>query len=106
MPTITKDNTYTVILHFETHEGKQQEFLEQIGEQVKNTIQKFSGFISSSFLKGDDGKTIFNYAQWESQEAYENFLNANLEEARHIFETLVDKEENYHPLKVVRVFEK
>lgn len=105
MATISENNKFTVILHFETKKGKQDEFLERIGKQVTETIMKFPGFISSSFLKGNDGKTIINYAQWESAEHYKNFRDIDLEDTEQIFKEIVDVEEEYHPLEVVHVFE-
>lgn len=106
MASIKNDEKFTIILHFEIKEGKQDEFLNRIGEQVQNKIQKFPGFISSSFLKGNDGKTIFNYAQWENEEKFQTYFNTDVKGTKPIFNDLVDFEQAYYPLKVVSVFEK
>lgn len=62
----------TVIVLFKAKENQQEALLSQI-KQVLAIAQAQPGFVSSSLHRSLDGLKVANYAQWETQEALENF---------------------------------
>jgi quinol monooxygenase YgiN len=76
MPTIAKNNdVITVIIIFAVEPERQQELVNIIVEFVETGVKHQPGFVSSSIHKSLDGVRVMNYAQWQSQEYYEAFVN-------------------------------
>ena len=79
MPLITPTkNIATVILVFKVEPEKQQALIDVGINNSQKVMEKKPGFISSSFHKSFDGKSVVNYAQWENRKSYDeaiNFLN-------------------------------
>lgn len=86
MPTIEEDKYYVVLVELEVEPKQQQDFIDAIGEQIERHIKHFPGFVSASFHASEDGKRVYNYAQWRSREDYESFLAIDPEEPRKVFE--------------------
>ena len=86
MPTVAVNNEVaTVIIIFTvapvTSEGRfgnlpqqQQELIEAIADFL-DTVKQQPGFVSASIHKSIDGVKVANYAQWQSQKDFENFIN-------------------------------
>ena len=75
MPTISTNNEVaTVIVIFNVNPEKQQELLDNIAEFVK-IVKQQPGFVSANLHKSLDGLKVANYAQWETTEVFENFIN-------------------------------
>lgn len=75
MPTIaTKNELTTVMVIFTIKPEQQQELLDAIAEFLEFVKQQ-AGFVSASLHKSLDGLKVANYAQWQSKEDFEKFLN-------------------------------
>ena len=75
MPTLATNNELaTVIVIFSIKPEQQQELLDAIAKFLEEVKQQ-PGFVSASLHKSIDGLKVANYAQWQSKEDYENFLN-------------------------------
>ena len=75
MPTLAINNeAIAVIIIFRVEPDRQTELIETISEFLE-TVKEQPGFISSSIHKSLDGIKVANYAQWQSVEDYETFLN-------------------------------
>ncbi|MBE9042400.1 antibiotic biosynthesis monooxygenase [Oscillatoriales cyanobacterium LEGE 11467] len=75
MPTLATNNeAIAVIIIFRVEPDRQTKLLETIAEFLE-TVKEQPGFISSSIHKSLDGVKVANYAQWQSVEDYEAFLN-------------------------------
>ena len=75
VPTISTNNEVaTVIVIFNVNPEKQQELLDNSAEFVK-IVKQQPGFVSSNLHKSLDGLKVANYAQWETTEDFENFIN-------------------------------
>lgn len=76
MPTIAKNNDLlTVVIIFAVEPEQQQELINAIAEFLETAVKYQSGFVSSSIHKSLDGVRVMNYAQWQSQEDYQAFIN-------------------------------
>ncbi len=74
MPTITADDTYVELIIFDVDDANGQLLLlDGLIAQVNGWVMNIPGFVSSSFHFSHDGKKLFNYAQWRSRAAWENF---------------------------------
>lgn len=74
MPVIQSDDTYIELVSFETEDAAMQRLLvNALAKQVDGWIKHIPGFISASFHVSNDGKRVFNYAQWQSRAAWEIF---------------------------------
>jgi hypothetical protein len=71
MPTITENGPFTVVVEFDVDPQVQQQLIEAVADQVGETFARADGFISASFHASFDGHQVVNYAQWESQKAWE-----------------------------------
>lgn len=71
MPTIRENGPYTVIIEFEVNPENQKELIAEI--QKSGNPSQHTGFVSASLHASRDGSRVLNYAQWESEKAYENF---------------------------------
>ena len=75
MPTVAVNNEVaTVIIIFTVAPEQQQELIEAIADFL-DTVKQQPGFISASIHKSIDGVKVANYAQWQSQKDFENFIN-------------------------------
>jgi len=76
MPTIAKNNDLlTVVIIFAVEPERQQELINAIAEFLETAVKHQPGFVSSSIHKSIDGVQVMNYAQWQSQEDYQTFIN-------------------------------
>ena len=84
MTTITQNsNLCTMINVFTVPPERQQELLDVLIEATDKVMQTLPGFVSANFHKSLDGVRVINYAQWESQAAFEA-MRSNPEAAKHI----------------------
>ena len=75
MATLAVDNKIiTVIMIFSVEAERQQELVDAIAEFVK-TVKEQPGFVSANIHKSIDGVKVANYAQWQSQKDYQNFID-------------------------------
>ncbi len=83
MPTIAKNNALiTVILIFSVEAEQQQKLIDNLVEFVETAVKFHPGFVSASIHKSLDGVRVMNYAQWNSQQDYEAFINNTELQAR------------------------
>jgi quinol monooxygenase YgiN len=114
MPKIAKNNdVITVIIIFAVEPERQQELVDTIVEFLEKGVKNQPGFVSSSIHKSIDGVRVMNYAQWQTQEDYQAFVNnptmrqlgAKLSEFQlhesHIYEVVVSLPENAD-LKIIK----
>lgn len=85
MPAIAKQNDLTtVVIIFSVEPERQQLLIDTILDFLQTTVKHQPGFVSSSIHKSLDGVRVMNYAQWQSQDAYQAFLNnAEVQAAGH-----------------------
>ena len=75
MATIAVNNeVITVIVIFSVESERQQELIDAIAE-FSETVKQQPGFVSANLHKSIDGVKVANYAQWQSQADYQNFIN-------------------------------
>ena len=75
MATLAINNEVTtVIVIFSVESERQQELIDAIAEFVE-TVKEQPGFVSANIHKSIDGVKVANYAQWQSQEDYQNFID-------------------------------
>ena len=90
MTTISKEaNFLTLINVFTVEPINQQKLVDLLILATENSVQKVTGFISSSLHRSIDGTKVTMYAQWKSIEDYQNMRNNStaspyLEEAKKI----------------------
>ena len=84
---IERSDCMTLINVFTVKAGKQDELLDFLITSTKEVMSKFPGFISANFHKSRDGKYVTNYAQWETQEAWEQMTTqaAAQQEFAHVY---------------------
>ncbi len=70
----TKNEVITVIVIFSVESERQQELIDVIAEFLE-TVKQQPGFVSANIHKSIDGVKVANYAQWQSQADYNNFVN-------------------------------
>ena len=70
----TKNEVITVIVIFTVEPDRQQELIDAIAEFTE-TVKQQPGFVSANIHKSIDGVKVANYAQWQSQADYQNFVN-------------------------------
>jgi quinol monooxygenase YgiN len=100
MANISTDNkVLTLINVFTVRPEDQQRLLDLLESATEETISKMPGFISASFHKSSDGVRIANYAQWESQEAFERIFQ-DPEARKHIEEAQKLGNADYHIYQV------
>lgn len=74
MPQIAVNNELiTVIVIFTVEPERQQELVDAIADFL-TTVRQQPGFVSASIHKSLDGLKVANYAQWQSRESYQSFL--------------------------------
>ncbi|MGI9405872.1 MAG: antibiotic biosynthesis monooxygenase family protein [Hyphomicrobiaceae bacterium] len=75
MPKISQTaKTFTLVNVFTVAEGRQDELIRILSNATDDFIAARRGFISTTFHKGDDGKTVVNYAQWEARKDWKAML--------------------------------
>ena len=75
MATLAVDNKIiTVIVIFSVEAEKQQELIDAIAEFAE-TVKEQPGFVSMNIHKSIDGVKVANYAQWQSKEDYQSFID-------------------------------
>ena len=75
MATIAVNNeVITVIVIFSVESDRQQELIDAIAEFLE-TVKQQPGFVSANLHQSIDGVKVANYAQWQSQTDYNNFIN-------------------------------
>jgi quinol monooxygenase YgiN len=87
MATIAVNNeVITVIVIFSVEPDRQQELINAIAEFLE-TVKQQPGFVSANIHKSIDGVKVANYAQWQSQGDYQNFINNTNE--HHLYEVVL-----------------
>ncbi len=71
MATISTVHMATLVNVFKVEPEKQDELAQILINATEQTMKHLPGFISASIHKSFDGKKVVNYAQWESQKAFE-----------------------------------
>lgn len=75
MTTIDGNNKiYTLINVFTVEPEKNEALFEHLKEATSTVFNDIPGYISANIHISDDKKTITNYAQWASKEAYLNIF--------------------------------
>ncbi len=75
MATIAVNNeVITVIVIFSVESERQQELIDAIAK-FSETVKQQPGFVSANLHKSIDGVKVANYAQWQSQADYQNFID-------------------------------
>ncbi|OWY66084.1 hypothetical protein B7486_38535 [cyanobacterium TDX16] len=54
--------------------ANQQEMVKRASAELNRAMNNSPGLISATFHRSLDGTRVFNYGQWESQEAFEAIL--------------------------------
>jgi heme-degrading monooxygenase HmoA len=73
-PTIAVDSDFATQINIATVEPENQPKLVQLlREATDNMFSKMPGWISTSILKGKDGRRVFIYSQWRSPADIEAF---------------------------------
>jgi quinol monooxygenase YgiN len=76
MTTISKETNFLTLINvFTVDPMNQQKLLDLLTLATKNSVQKITGFISSSLHRSIDGTKVTMYAQWKSIEDYQNMRN-------------------------------
>ena len=70
----TNNEVITVIVIFSVKPERQQELIDAISEFLE-TVKQQPGFVSANIHKSTDGVKVANYAQWQSQADYQNFID-------------------------------
>jgi heme-degrading monooxygenase HmoA len=74
MARIRENGPYTVIIEFNVKPENQKALIQEI--LTWGDPSQYPGFVSASFHASRDGRRVINYAQWESEKAYEGFRAA------------------------------
>ncbi|KAA2243504.1 antibiotic biosynthesis monooxygenase [Chitinophaga agrisoli] len=75
MTIITKEQkALTLVNVFTVAPERQEELLNFLIRNTDEFISKCPGFISASFHKGIDGKSVVVYAQYENMDAFQNMI--------------------------------
>lgn len=69
---IRRDRQHVVLLNvFDVRPERAQELLDTLNRATEEVMKGRPGFISASFHRSLDGKSVVNYAQWASVEDFE-----------------------------------
>lgn len=77
MPTssIDKDASVATLINvFTVPPDKQQQLVDALVRATEDVMQHYRGFVSANIHASLDGQRVVNYAQWESQEAFQAML--------------------------------
>jgi quinol monooxygenase YgiN len=76
MTTISTENNYLTLINvFTVDPSNQQQLVELLTMATEGSVNKITGFISSSLHRSIDGKKVTMYAQWRSLKDYQNMRN-------------------------------
>lgn len=64
----------TLVNVYDVEPEKQAELIRALSEATERVIRHQPGFVSVSLHRSLDGGKVVNYAQWKSQEHFENFM--------------------------------
>ena len=64
------NDTFTVIVRFQTEPDTQEEALRKIGAYVDEFLSRQPGFVRSFLSRNGDGTSIVHYARWQSESAF------------------------------------
>ena len=79
MTTISKQNKYLTLINvFSVEPVNQQKLVDLLTLATESTVQKITGFVSSSLHRSLDGTKVTMYAQWRSMEDYQNMRNDSI----------------------------
>jgi quinol monooxygenase YgiN len=79
MVTISPESkAVTVIVTFNVPPADQEALLQHISTFLDWVREHFPGLLSATLHRSEDGHRIINYAQWESRELYESFIEQTL----------------------------
>ena len=78
-------STVTLVNVFTVDPKDQQRLVERWQQTTEEVIRHLPGFISANVHRSLDGTKVINYAQWESQEAFDAMLH-NPEAGAHLRE--------------------
>lgn len=101
MATISTDNRVVTLINVFTVEPHQQQLVVDLLVEATETVMKYvPGYISANIHKSLDGIRVVNYAQWESQEAFQSmFSDPNVRV--HMNEILKVATPDYHLYEVM-----
>lgn len=101
MATISTDNRVVTLINVFTVEPHQQQLVVDLLVEATETVMKYiPGYISANIHKSLDGIRVVNYAQWESQEAFQSmFTDPNVRV--HMNEILKVATPDYHLYEVM-----
>lgn len=68
-------NILTVLIEFEIPSEEVESHLANIKVFLNDVVKIQPGFISANLHVSTDKKKVINYAQWKTEEDYQNFLN-------------------------------
>ncbi|MBB6128080.1 antibiotic biosynthesis monooxygenase family protein [Mucilaginibacter lappiensis] len=71
----TENNFLTLINIFTVEPANQQKLIDLLIAATEGSVNKMTGFISSSLHKSLDGTKVTMYAQWRSLADYQNMRN-------------------------------
>lgn len=98
MAILSLDNSLTIVIIIFTVKPEQQQELIDILQEFLNVLKSYPGFVSANLHKSLDGVKVANYAQWESVEAFEAFINDAV-----IFEKFIQNASN--KVEATKLFE-
>ena len=76
MTTISRQNKYLTLINvFTVDPVNQQKLVDLLTLATQSTVQNITGFVSASLHRSLDGTKVTMYAQWRSQEDYQNMRN-------------------------------
>ncbi|MBD2307888.1 antibiotic biosynthesis monooxygenase [Chroococcidiopsis sp. FACHB-1243] len=71
---IVAGDRITHLAEFRMISANQQEMVKRASSELDRAMNNSPGLISATFHRSLDGTRVFNYGQWESQEAFEAIL--------------------------------
>ncbi|MDV2993048.1 MAG: hypothetical protein N4J56_002702 [Chroococcidiopsis sp. SAG 2025] len=71
---ISAGDRITHLAEFRMIPANQQEMMRRASSELNRAINNSPGLISATFHRSLDGTRVFNYGQWENQEAFEAIL--------------------------------
>lgn len=71
-----KSELFTVIIEFELDPKFQLALINGVVDVLKQyNVEGHPGFVSTSFHASEDGTRVINYAQYQTKEAWKNWIN-------------------------------
>ena len=72
--TAIRDDVFVLINIFRVDPSRQQELIDLLSEATEQAMKSVPGFISATFHRSLDGKSVANYAQWRSKADFDAML--------------------------------